>query len=76
METPIAAGIIEMSNGLQVPVSLDITYLAGSDTAHMNVTGISGNKKTSYALFLLQSLCQKLLNRIIYPNRTEILSRL
>jgi DNA helicase HerA-like ATPase len=60
METPVAAGIIEMSNGLQIPVSLDITYLAGPDTAHMNVTGISGNKKTSYTLFLLQSLSQKL----------------
>lgn len=61
METPIASGIIEMSNGLQIPVFLDITYLAGPDTAHMNVTGISGNKKTSYTLFLLQSLTQKLL---------------
>jgi uncharacterized protein len=63
MENPIAAGIIEMSSGLQVPISLDITYLAGPDTAHMNVTGISGNKKTSYTLFLLQSLCQKIGNR-------------
>jgi uncharacterized protein len=62
METPVAAGIIEMSNGLQIPVSLDITYLAGPDTAHVNVTGISGNKKTSYTLFLLQSLSQKLQN--------------
>jgi hypothetical protein len=69
MESPIAAGIIEMTNGLQVPVSLDITYLAGPDTAHMNVTGISGNKKTSYALFLLQSLCQKLRNRDNTQNR-------
>ena len=51
-----------MSNGLQIPVLLDITYLAGPDTAHMNVTGISGNKKTSYTLFLLQSLYQKLAN--------------
>lgn len=62
MESPIPAGIIEMSNGLQIPVSLDITYLAGPDTAHMNATGISGNKKTSYTLFLLQSLNQKLQN--------------
>lgn len=69
MENPIAAGIIEMSNGLQVPVSLDITYLAGPDTAHMNVTGISGNKKTSYVLFLLQSLCQRLRNRDTTPNK-------
>ena len=69
MENPIAAGIIEMSNGLQVPVSLDITYLAGPDTAHMNVTGISGNKKTSYVLFLLQSLYQKLRNRDTTPSK-------
>jgi hypothetical protein len=62
METPIPSGIIEMSNGLQVPVSLDITYLAGPDTAHMNVTGISGNKKTSYTLFLLQSLYQNIMH--------------
>ncbi|MDW0276030.1 MAG: hypothetical protein QN717_09115 [Nitrososphaeraceae archaeon] len=62
MESPVPAGIIEMSNGLQIPVLLDITYLAGPDTAHMNVTGISGNKKTSYTLFLLQSLYQKLAN--------------
>lgn len=61
MESPVPAGIIEMSNGLQIPVLLDITYLAGPDTAHMNATGISGNKKTSYTLFLLQSLYQKLL---------------
>jgi hypothetical protein len=60
MATPIPSGIIEMSNGLQVPISLDITYLAGPDTAHMNVTGISGNKKTSYTLFLLQSLYQNI----------------
>lgn len=64
MESPIPAGIIEMSNGLQIPVSLDITYLAGPDTAHMNATGISGNKKTSYTLFLLQSLNQKLQNKL------------
>lgn len=62
MENPIVAGILEISNGLQVPISLDITYLAGPDTAHMNVTGISGNKKTSFTLFLLQSLCQKIGN--------------
>ncbi|MDW0282188.1 MAG: hypothetical protein QN720_06770 [Nitrososphaeraceae archaeon] len=74
METPIAAGIIEMSNGLQVPVSLDITYLAGPDTAHMNVTGISGNKKTSYTLFLLQSLCQKLLNTDNTPHKRNAIS--
>jgi DNA helicase HerA-like ATPase len=60
METPIPAGLIEMSNGVQIPVSLDLTYLAGPDTAHVNVSGISGNSKSSYVLFLLQSAYQKL----------------
>jgi hypothetical protein len=56
---PIPAGIIEMSNGQQIPVSLDITYLVGPDTAHVNASGISGSAKTSYLLFLLQSIYQK-----------------
>jgi hypothetical protein len=60
MGIPISAGIIEMSNGLQIPVSIDLTYLAGPDTAHLNASGISGNRKSSYILFLLQSAYQKL----------------
>ena len=60
MENPIPAGVIQMTNGLQVPITLDISYLAGPDTAHVNASGISGNQKTSYLLFLLQSVYQKL----------------
>ncbi len=60
METPISAGIIELSSGLQLPISLDMTYLAGPDTAHVNISGISGNRKSSYILFLLQSAYQTL----------------
>jgi DNA helicase HerA-like ATPase len=60
MENPIPAGLIQTTNGLQVPVTLDITYLAGPDTTHVNASGISGNQKTSYLLFLLQSAYQKL----------------
>ena len=60
MENPIPAGIIETTNGLEIPVILDITYLAGADTAHVNASGISGNKKSSYILFLLQSSFQTL----------------
>ena len=60
MENPIPAGIIETTNGLEIPVTLDITYLAGADTAHVNASGISGNKKSSYILFLLQSSFQTL----------------
>jgi uncharacterized protein len=64
MKQPIPAGIIEMSNGIQVPVSLDITYIAGPDTTHVNVSGISGNQKTTYLLFLLQSSYQTLLKKL------------
>lgn len=60
MGNPIPAGVIQATNGLQVPITLDISYLAGPDTAHVNVSGISGNQKTSYLLFLLQSAYQKL----------------
>jgi hypothetical protein len=60
MENPVPVGIIETSNGLQVPITLDISYLVGPDTAHVNASGISGNQKTSYLLFLLQSACQAL----------------
>ncbi|HEU4605632.1 MAG TPA: hypothetical protein VFS46_05280 [Nitrososphaera sp.] len=59
MENPVPAGVIEMTNGLQVPVSLDVSYLLGPDTAHVNAAGISGNLKTSYLFFLLQSVYQK-----------------
>lgn len=60
MENPVPAGVIEMTNGLRVPVSLDISYLFGPDTAHVNAAGISGNLKTSYLFFLLQSVYQHL----------------
>jgi DNA helicase HerA-like ATPase len=60
MENPVPAGVIEMTSGLRVPVSLDISYLLGPDTAHVNAAGISGNQKTTYLLFLLQSVYQKM----------------
>lgn len=60
MANPVPAGVIEMSNGTKVPVALDVSYIAGPDTAHVNAAGISGNRKTSYLLFLLQSAYQKL----------------
>ena len=60
MGNPIPAGIIHTTNGLQVPITLDISYLAGPDTTHVNASGISGNQKTTYLLFLLQSAYQKL----------------
>jgi uncharacterized protein len=62
MGNPIPAGVIETTSGLQVPITLDVSYLAGPDTAHVNASGISGNQKTTYLLFLLQSAYQKLKN--------------
>lgn len=60
MLNPIPAGVLETTNGLQVPISMDISYLAGPDTAHVNASGISGNLKSTYVLFLLQSAYQRL----------------
>ncbi len=60
MEHPIPAGIISMTNDTKIPIDLDVTYIFGPDTTHVNATGISGNMKTSYLLFLLQVLHQKL----------------
>ncbi|MDN5846149.1 MAG: hypothetical protein L0H53_07730 [Candidatus Nitrosocosmicus sp.] len=60
MEHPIPAGVISMTNNAQIPIDLDVTYIFGPDTTHVNATGISGNMKTGYLLFLLQVLHQKL----------------
>jgi hypothetical protein len=57
MGNPIPAGIIQTTNGLQVPITL---MSHGPDTTHVNASGISGNQKTTYLLFLLQSVYQKL----------------
>ena len=59
--TQIPAGFISMSNGTSVPVALDSAFLIGPEGAHVNISGISGlATKTSYAMFLLQSVAQKM----------------
>jgi hypothetical protein len=60
MEKPIPAGLITMTNNTKIPIDLDVSYLFGPDTTHVNATGISGNMKTSYLLFLLQVIHSKL----------------
>jgi hypothetical protein len=60
MENPIPAGVITMTDNTMIPIDLDISYLFGPDTTHVNATGISGNMKTSYLLFLLQVIHKKL----------------
>lgn len=55
----VPAGLIQMSNGTAAVAHLDIDYLIGPEAAHVNVSGISGlATKTSYVMFLVQSLRQ------------------
>ncbi len=55
----IPAGAIQMSNGTKVRVYLDKRYVLGPEGAHVNIAGISGlATKTSYAMFLIQSIIQ------------------
>lgn len=61
--TPIPAGLITQSNGTAIPVFLDSDYIVGPEGAHANVTGISGlATKTSYLMFLIHSIYQRLEN--------------
>lgn len=55
----IPAGLIKMSNGAGAVAYLDRRYVLGPESAHLNISGISGlATKTSYAMFLLQSILQ------------------
>lgn len=55
----IPAGLIRMSNGSRAKVYLDSRYVLGPEGAHVNIAGISGlATKTSYAMFLIQSILQ------------------
>lgn len=58
-EDAVPAGLIKMSNGAAAVAYLDRRYLLGPESAHVNISGISGlATKTSYAMFLLQSILQ------------------
>jgi len=56
----IPAGLIKMSNSVSAVAYIDRRYVLGPESAHVNISGISGlATKTSYAMFLIQSLLQK-----------------
>jgi len=56
----IPAGLIKMSNGASTVAYLDRRYVLGPESAHVNISGISGlATKTSYGMFLIQSILQK-----------------
>ena len=60
-ENRIPAGLIKMSNEVEAVVYVDSRYVIGPESAHLNISGISGlATKTSYAMFILQSLLQKI----------------
>ena len=55
----IPAGLIKMSNGASAVTYLDRNFILGPESAHVNISGISGlATKTSYAMFLLQAILQ------------------
>jgi DNA helicase HerA-like ATPase len=65
IRTPIPAGWIETSNNQIVRVDLDARYVIGPEGAHLNIAGISGlATKTSYAMFLLNSVCQRMADKV------------
>jgi DNA helicase HerA-like ATPase len=58
-ENRIPAGLIKMSNGTTAIAYIDRRYVLGPESAHVNISGISGlATKTSYALFLIYSILQ------------------
>lgn len=62
---PIPAGYICMSNGEEVPIEFEAAYFLGPEGAHLNIAGISGlATKTSYAMFLLNSIQQRLTEKV------------
>lgn len=64
-ENPIPAGYISMSYGLEVPIEFEAKYLLGPEGAHLNIAGISGlATKTSYAMFLLNAVQQRMGDRV------------
>lgn len=55
----IPAGLIKMSNGTTAVAYVDRRFVLGPESAHVNISGISGlATKTSYAMFLIESILQ------------------
>jgi hypothetical protein len=61
LQQPIPAGYIQTSNREEIRIDFEARYLVGPEAAHMNISGISGlASKTSYAMFLLSALQQRM----------------
>lgn len=60
IEKPLPGGLIARTNGDPVIVNFDEEYILGPQSAHLNISGISGlATKTSYMMFLLYSINKK-----------------
>ncbi len=67
MENPVPVGIIKTTNGLKVPVCLDYSYIIDPDTAHVNASGRSGNKKLAIFYSFYYLLIKLLKKPKIFP---------
>jgi len=57
IEWPIPAGVVELSDGTYAPICLDGHTLTGPESAHLTISGLSGQAaKTSFAGVLLRSV--------------------
>jgi DNA helicase HerA-like ATPase len=65
LQKPIPGGYIQTSNMEEIPIDFEARYLVGPEAAHLNISGISGlASKTSYAMFLLCALQQRMKDEI------------
>ena len=65
LQQPIPAGYIQTSNRDEIRIDFEARYLVGPEAAHMNISGISGlASKTSYAMFLLSALQQRMGDKV------------
>ncbi len=61
----IPAGLLKSSNNVTVPIDFSGEFLIGPEGAHFNISGISGlATKTSYVMFLLKAIQEKLCNEV------------
>lgn len=65
LHKPIPGGYIQTSNKQEIRIDFEARYLVGPEAAHMNISGISGlASKTSYAMFLLSALQQRMKDEV------------
>ena len=65
LQKPIPCGYIQTSNKEEIRIDFEARYLVGPEAAHMNISGISGlASKTSYAMFLLSALQQRMKDEV------------